>query len=171
MIFVYNSFDWRFVCLFISLSFSLSQCVCVYASHMFVFKLSRAQIITHKLNRFTDALTRRDCAHGQTHIGRVSSASPLLPFSPSHSLSLFLLLPQWNSLYDYRMLDFHTIAVTECVNWEKRVNKWLIFLLLYFYFTFPPSRLVIRTTNFWLTRYCVMSTNLWTRYIWKRRGR
>lgn len=81
------------------------------------------------------------CVHGQTHthtpIGNVSSVSSLLSFS----LSLFH-SPQWNTLL-LSMLDFHTIAVTECVNWEKCVNKWLIFLLLllfiFIYFCFPPS--------------------------------
>lgn len=89
-----------------------------------------------------------DCAHGQTHIGNVSSAPHLLSFSSSLPFNATM-----RHFISLSMLDFHTIAVTKCVNWEKCVNKWLIFLPFLLYFYFAPHRLVIRTTNFWLTRY------------------
>lgn len=87
---------------------------------MFAFKLSRAQIITHKLNRLTNALTRvgaivpmdrHTSAMIQVHLlSLIFSFAHSLPFTTTMELSLS----------DAR---FHTIAVTECVNWGKMCKQ------------------------------------------------
>lgn len=106
--------------------------VCVCESHV-CFQVVTGSYNTQikSFNRCIDCATELMDRHTDWQCFKCISLALLF----THSLSFSSIsLSQSNTLLS--MLDFHTIAVTECVNWEKCVNKWLIFRpsLLYFYF-------------------------------------
>lgn len=143
------------MCLEWFLRCACDACVVVCDSHVAVTGS------LHKLDRFTAALTVLVlCVQG--HIGMIE-----MYLFPLVSLSRFPSHMTW-SICRFS----HKIAATACVNWEKCVNNWMIFLR----FLFARPNLLLRTfcflssiyhvtTNLRLTRHRVMSTNWRTSYV------
>lgn len=136
-----------FKVIFVHNSFRLAAWMYGWVNHMFVLKLSRAHLI-HKLNHLTDALTVRLCSWTDTHIGNVSSAPLLLFFSFSlpftaHNDTLHIII-------DVRYSHNCCHEMCKLGKMCKQMTDFSSFSSL---FLFSLHRLVIRTTNFWLTRY------------------